>query len=81
MDKNNYLDQKQRELSWLDDTMPEADRRDDDNIRRSRVGSSSEEMEKRETVMNRMKSYIGSIFYSRKSKVAPNIDLRRSVAE
>jgi len=73
----------QRELSWLDDTMPETERRDKDNFRRSRFGSTSHEdvYEKRETVMNRMKSYIGSIFYSRKSKVAPDIDLRREVAE
>ena len=63
--------------------MPETERRDKDNLRRSRMGSTVEDdmFEKRETVMNRMKSYIGSIFYSRKSKVAPNIDLRRSVAE
>ena len=61
--------------------MPETERRDKDNIRRSRMGSTTEELEKRETVMNRMKSYIGSVFYSRKSKVAPNIDLRRNVDE
>ena len=62
--------------------MPESERRemDDERSRHASGADESPNTQKRNTVMNRMKSYIGSIFYSRKSKVAPNLDLRQSVS-